>query len=173
WGADRSIRAPLSPETRTQLLLKLAYAPEGASLARMLRRDGLERLAEDAGGDSPRLLVHNPHPFPIRQSLRLPYLLPLAGAPEPPPGLGVETFVPTGPGSHRIQRQDVILSDIGDEAAFWTAPIEVPALSYVSLPAEDVRPGTGMLHAAGGILSNERLTVALDTKRGGVTSLTL
>ena len=64
WGADRSVRAPLSPETRTQLLLKLALAPEGASLARMLRRDGLERLAEDAGGEDPRLLVYNPHPFP-------------------------------------------------------------------------------------------------------------
>src|SRR5262245_6968693 len=53
WGADRSIRAPLSPETRTQLLLKLMTAAEGASLARMLRRDGLERLAEDAGGEAP------------------------------------------------------------------------------------------------------------------------
>ena len=115
WGADRSIRAPLSPETRTQLLLKLAYAPEGASLARMLRRDGLERLAEDAGGEAPRLLVYNPHPFPVRRSLRLPYLPPLAGAPEPQTGLGVETFVPTGPSSHRIQRQDVILADIADD----------------------------------------------------------
>src|SRR5262249_60899506 len=35
WGADRSIREPLSPETHTQLLLTLAYAAEGASLARM------------------------------------------------------------------------------------------------------------------------------------------
>jgi hypothetical protein len=173
WGADRSVREPLSPETRTQLLLKLAYASEGASLSRMLRRDGLERLAEDAGGDSPRLLVHNPHPFPVRGSLRLPYLPPLAGATEPPAGLGVETFVPTGPSSHRIQRQDVILSDIADETAFWSTPIEVPALSYVSLPAGDVRPGSGDLRAEDSVLSNGRLTVALDGMRGGVTSLML
>ena len=98
WGADRSIRAATlardahaaSPEAR-------ATRRKGASLARMLRRDGLERLAEDAGGEAPRLLVYNPHPFPVRQSLRLPYLPPLAGAPEPQRGLGVETFVPTGP----------------------------------------------------------------------------
>jgi alpha-mannosidase len=173
WGADRSIREPLSPETRTQLLLKLALAPEGASLARMLRRDGLERLAEDAGGDGPRLLVHNPHPFPVRRSLRLPYLPPLAGAPEPQSGIGVETFVPTGPSSHRIQRQDVVLADIPDEAAFWSAPIDVPALSYVTLPAAEVRPGAGALRAEGNIVSNGRLTVALDGKRGGVTSLML
>ena len=65
WGADRSISHPYSPETRTQQLLKLAIAAEGASVARMLRRDGLERLAIDAGGEEPRLLVYNPHPFPV------------------------------------------------------------------------------------------------------------
>ena len=63
WGADRSISQPYSPETRTQQLLKLATAADGASVARMLRRDGLERLATAAGGDEPRLLVFNPHPF--------------------------------------------------------------------------------------------------------------
>ena len=73
WGADRSISRPGSPETRTQLLLKLGLAPEGASLARMFRRDGLERLARHAGGEEPRLLVYNPHPFPVRRALRLPY----------------------------------------------------------------------------------------------------
>ena len=65
WGADRSISHPYSPETRTQQLLKLATAASGASVARMLRRDGLEQLAIDAGGDEPRLLVFNPHPFPV------------------------------------------------------------------------------------------------------------
>ena len=173
WGADRSVRAPLSPETRTQLLLKLALAPEGASLARMLRRDGLERLAEDAGGDDPRLLVYNPHPFPVRRSLRLPYLPPLAGAPAPAAGIGVETFVPTGPSSHRIQRQDVILADLADDVAFWSAPIDVPALSYVTLPAAAVRPAAGALRAEGGGLSNGRVTVTLDGQRGGLTSLML
>ena len=126
-----------SPETRTQLLLKVALAPEGASLGRMFRRDGLERLARHAGGEEPRLLVYNPHPFPVRRSLRLPYIPPFADAPEPPWGMGIETFVPHGPSSHRIQRQDVVLADTPDEYMFWSAPIEVPALSYVTMPVKD------------------------------------
>jgi hypothetical protein len=171
WGADRSISQPQSPETRTQQLLKLGYAATGASLARMLRRDGLERLAIDAGGEEPRLLVYNPHPFPIRRSLKLPYLPPLAGAPDPQRGFGLEDLVPAGPSSHRIQRQDVVLSDLSDDRAYWTAPIAVPALSFVTLPARDVLPGTGTLQAEGGTLSNGRLTVALDTAKGGLRSL--
>ena len=157
WGADRSISQPYSPETRTQQLLKLGYAADGASLARMLRRDGLERLAIAAGGEEPRLLVYNPHPFPVRQSLRLPYLPPLGGAPDPKRGFGLEDLVPTGPQSHRIQRQDVVMSDLSDDRAYWTKPIEVPALSFVTMPAADVLPDTSPLTAKGGVLSNGRL----------------
>jgi alpha-mannosidase len=173
WGADRSISQPHSAETRTQQLLKLSYASEGASLARMLRRDGLERLAQQAGGEEPRILVHNPHPFPVRRSLKLPYLPPLGGAPDPQRGFGLEDLVPTGPSSHRVQRQDVVLSDLADDRAYWTAPIEVPALSYLIMPAADVLPGTGMLTAKDGTLSNGRLSIALDQKSGGLRSLKL
>lgn len=174
WGADRSISHPYSPETRTQQLLKLVTAAEGASVARMLRRDALEQLAIDAGGDDPTLLVFNPHPFPVTQSLRLPYLPPLAGAPDPKRGFGLEDLVPTGPSSHRIQRQDVVMSDLSDERAYWTKPIAVPALSYVTLPAAGVVPNdNGKLSANDGVLSNGRLTVTLDQQGGGVTSLKL
>ncbi|HTN61043.1 MAG TPA: hypothetical protein VL147_05755 [Devosia sp.] len=174
WGADRSISHPHSPETRTQQILKLATAAEGASLARMLRRDGLERLAIAAGGDEPRLLLFNPHPFPVEQSIRLPYVPPLAGAPDPKIGFGLEDIVPTGPQSHRIQRQDVIVSDLSDERAYWTAPIAVPALSYVTMPAAAARPApTNALSAANGRLSNGRITLELDQTTGGVTSLKL
>jgi len=172
WGADRSIRAPFSPETRTQQLLKLKTAAEGASLARMLRRDGLEDLAIAAGGEAPTLLVYNPHPFPVTQSLRLPYLPPLAGAPDPQRGFGLEDLVPTGPQSHRIQRQDVVLSDLADDRAFWTAPVTVPGLSYVTMPAATALPGeTGSLSAKDGVLSNGRVTLRLDRDTGGVASL--
>ena len=88
WGADRSITQPYSPETRTQQLLKLATVAEGASVARMLRRDGLERLGIEAGGDAPTLLVYNPHGFAVKQSVRLPYLPPMTDAPDPKRGFG-------------------------------------------------------------------------------------
>lgn len=174
WGADRSISHPYSPETRTQQLLKLATVADGASVARMLRRDALEQLAIDAGGDEPTLLVFNPHPFPVTQSVRLPYLPPLAGAPDPKRGFGLEDLVPSGPSSHRIQRQDVVMSDLSDERAYWTKPISVPGLSYVTLPAEGVVPSaTDKLSAKDGVLSNSRVTVKLDQQSGGLTSLTL
>ncbi|MDR3473176.1 MAG: hypothetical protein P4M09_16065 [Devosia sp.] len=171
WGADRSIWNYQSPETRTQQLLKLMQAPQGASIARMLRRDGLEDLAVAAGGEAPRVLVYNPHPVPVRRSLRLPYIPPLAGAPTPAAGLGVEEFVPTGPSSHRIQRQDVSLADLADERAYWSAPVEVPPLSYVTMPAADLKVGEGQLRAADGGLSNGRITVELDRVAGGLRSL--
>jgi alpha-mannosidase len=172
WGADRSISAPFSPETRTQQLLKLATAADGASVARMLRRDGLERLAADAGGDAPTLLVFNPHPFPVTLSLRLPYLPPMAGAPDPKKGFGLEDLVPSGPSSHRVQRQDVVMSDLSDDRAYWTAPIAVPALSYVTMPAAEVKPAApGRLSAKDGVLSNGRITVVLDQKAGGLISM--
>jgi alpha-mannosidase len=173
WGADRSISQPYSAETRTQQILKLQYASTGASIARMLRRDGLERMAIAAGGEEPHLLVYNPNPFPVRQSLRLPYLPPLGGAPDPKRGFGLEDLVPTGPQSHRIQRQDVVLSDLSDDRAYWTKPIEVPALSFVTMPAADATPDTSPLTAKGGTLSNGRVAVTFDEKTGGVASLML
>ena len=171
WGADRSISNPLSPETRSQQLLKLALAPEGASLARMLRRDGLERLAAEARGEEPRLLVWNPHPFQVRQSLRLPYLPPLAGAPDPKRGFGLEDLVPTGPSSHRIQRQDVIFSDLSDDRAYWTDPVEVPALSFLTMAAAEVKAATGRCQAEGSRLWNGILAIELDDHKGGLRSL--
>lgn len=171
WGADRSVWSVTSPETRTQQLMKLVLAAEGASVARMLRRDGLEDLAIEAGGEEPRVLVYNPHPVAVRRSLRLPYLPPLAGAPLVKAPLGVEEFVPTGPTSHRIQRQDVHFSDVPDERAFWCAPIEVPALSYVTMPAAALRPAEGELRATGNLLSNGVVTVEFDGRSGAVVSL--
>ncbi|HVW93897.1 MAG TPA: hypothetical protein VHB74_14980 [Devosia sp.] len=171
WGADRSIWNVNSPETRTQQLLKLATAPEGASLARMLRRDGLEALATTAGGEEPRLLAYNPHPIAVKRSLRLPYLPPLAGAPMPPWVLGFEEFVPHGPTSHRIQRQDVHFSDLPDERAYWSRPVEIPPLSYVTMPAADLLPASGPLSARDGKLSNGIVEIELDTGKGGLKSL--
>jgi len=174
WGADRSITQPYSPETRTQQLLKLVTAAEGASIARMLRRDGLERLAMDAGGDEPTLLLYNPHGFAVKQSVRVPYLPPMGGAPDPKRGFGLEDLIPTGPTSHRIQRQDVVMSDLPEHGAYYIAPVDVPALSWVTIPAASVQMAdSGKLSAKDGVLSNGRVTIAIDKAKGGVTSLKL
>ena len=171
WGADRSISQPYSPETRTQQLLKLATVAEGASVARMLRRDGLERLGIDAGGDEPTLLLYNPHGFAVKQSVRLPYLPPMADAPDPKRGFGLEDLVPTGPSTHRVQRQDVVTSDLPEHGAYYVAPVEVPALSYVAIPANKAAVmANGKLSAKDGVLSNGRLTATFDAK-GGLSSL--
>lgn len=115
-------------------------------------------------------------PAPVRgdavgTAARLP---PMGNAPDPKRGFGLEDLVPTGPSSHRIQRQDVVMSDLTEERAYWTAPIKVPALSYVTMPADSVVPAaTTGLEAQNGALSNSRVTLTLDEKSGGVTSLKL
>src|SRR5690606_41476142 len=115
--------------------LNHAAVAEGAGVARMRRRDGPERLGIDAGGDEPTLLVYNPHGFPVTQSVRLPYLPPMADAPDPKRGFGLEDLVPTGPSSHRIQRQDGVTSDLPEHGAYHADPVDVPPLSYLTRPA--------------------------------------
>ena len=172
WGADRSISQPWSAETRTQQLLKLATVAEGASVARMLRRDGLERLATEAGGEEPTLLVYNPHGFAVKQSVRLPFLPPMGGASDVKAGFGLEDLIPTGPTSHRIQRQDVLMSDLSDDRAYWIEAVELPPLSYRTIPASEVCMSDATnLSAKNGVLANGHITVTLDTEKGGVRTL--
>ena len=67
----------------------------------------------------------------------------MADAPDPKRGFGLEDLVPTGPSSHRIQRQDVVTSDLPEHGAYYTDPVEVPALSYVTIPASVQPTGSG------------------------------
>ena len=171
WGADRSVSQPYSQETRTQQLLKLATAAEGASYARMLRRDGLETLAEYAGGETPHLLVYNPHPVPVRQALKLVNIAPFGQA-DADVALGnLRGFLPFGTPSHLVHRQDVD-NDVPTERYFWTKPFEVPALSYMIVPAEEIVAGAvDGLTAADGILSNGRISAQIDPEKGGLVGL--
>ena len=134
WGADRSISQPYSPETRTQQLLKLGHRRRGREPCPHAspRRPG-------AAGDrmpaarSRGCSFYNPHPFPVRAVA--PPALSAAARRRARSAIGAsgsKTLMPTGPTSHRIQRQDVVMSDLSDDRAYWTAPIDVPALSYVT-----------------------------------------
>lgn len=170
WGADRSIFKPLSGETRVQQGLKLVTAHQGASIARMLRRDGLQRLAHLAGGEKTTALFYNSLPFPVTRILRVPKM--------------DESLEPFATGeSHAIQRQDVIQGDMTDPLppntwhsaveTQWVGPLELPALGYATWPYAQLPVPQGELRANGGTLSNARMQVQFDLERGGIRSLVL
>ena len=170
WGADRSIWRPRSPETQMQQRMKLVTASEGLSLARMLRRDGLERLAKLAGGDELNLLVYNPLPFPVRRTLCVPkideHLEPFASDED-----------------QAIQRQDVILADMTiplkagswhmPVETQWIGPLELPALGYITLPMASLPTTQGELIANETEIGNGRINVQFDLEHGGVRSFRL
>ncbi len=165
WGADRSVRQPQSLETYTQLNQKLAFAYEGYALARMLRRDGLDRLALHAGGDELTALFYNPLPFPVRRTLQVPV------------AEGELAYL-SEPREHLRHRMDVMLADLpaptaSDSASFWTGPIEIPALGYVALPYRELPRPSGGLRANEEGIGNGRLEVRIDRERGGIASLRL
>lgn len=170
WGADRSIWRSRSHETRIQQDLKLVTASEGLSLARMLRRDGLERLAKLAGGNKLTLLVYNPLPFPVTRSLRVPEI--------------DENLEPFGSDeAHAIQRQDVVLGDMivplksgswhTPVETRWVGPLELPALGYVALPYASLPTATGELIADQDGIGNGHVNVQFDLERGEVRSFSI
>ena len=94
---------------------------EGLALARMLRRDGLERLAVRAGGTEPHLLAYNPLPFEVRRSVRVPVL-----------NAEVSALIASSE-PHAVHRQDVLFGDLGQATSpeSWHTPLES---RWVSLP---------------------------------------
>ena len=169
WGADRSIFKPLSVETRIQQGLKQKTAYEGASIARMLRRDGLERVARFAGGEEPTALIYNPLPYPVKRTIRIPRM-----------DENLEPF--STPEPQAIQRQDTILGDLTDPVppGFWHgkveaqwAAVDLPALGFVCMPYASLAPAAGVLHANESGIGNERIAIEIDLKRGGISSFKL
>lgn len=171
WGANRSVQKHRSPETRLQLHQKLVTADRGYSVARMLRRDGLEHLARHAGGRDLSVLVYNPLPFPVRRSVRVPAaadaFLEALAAPEP----------------HMVHHQDVVFGDLAQADATpwqvetpawrWAGPIEMPALGYASTAFADLARPKGAVSSDDAGLSDGRMRVEFDARRGGVRSLVL
>ena len=156
YTADRAAVKPDSPETLIQIGLKKALAYEGVCLARMVRRDGLERLAQMAGGEALTALWFNPLPFPVRQFLRVPDASLLWRSVDVP--------------QHNQHRLDVELNDFPDTEARWVGPIEVPALGYVTMPYDTMPGPIGSLSADPAGIGNAQLTLRFDTIRGGVVS---
>ena len=66
WGADRSINFPFSDETKMQWIMKQVLPYEGISIARMLRRDGIEKIAKSIGGEKASTIAFNSLPYKIK-----------------------------------------------------------------------------------------------------------
>ncbi len=174
WGADRSVWKHTSPETHIQKGLKLATALEGLSLARMLRRDGLERLATDAGGESLTALFYNPLPHPVSRILRVPLFDRNASR-------GLANLA--GEDGNLQHRQDVLFSDyssavtmpwlLHESEAKWVGPLALPALGYATWPYAELPAAQGELHADDDSIGNTRLRLRFDRAAGGVSSLLL
>jgi len=165
WGADRSVYQPDSIETEVQLNQKLSFAYEGYILSRMLRRDGLEKLARIAGGDDLTALFYNPLPFPVRRMLRVPV----------PDG---EFSYLSAPFIHLHHRMDTALSDLPAPTpdggpSQWIGPIEIPAFGYTTRPYPIPAPSSEGLTADPGGIGNGRIEVRFAPNRAGIAALSL
>ena len=72
WGADRSINFPYSDETKMQWIMKQVLPYEGLSIARMLRRDGIEKIAKSIGGEKASAIAFNSLPYKIKTFVKIP-----------------------------------------------------------------------------------------------------
>ncbi|RYG23031.1 hypothetical protein EON82_15275, partial [bacterium] len=156
WGADRSITYPDSVETRMQWATKSAYAYQGLGQARIVLRDGLHRLAQQAGGEDPTLLLYNPLPVPVKLPVRLP-------------STGLDWAIT--PGVHHLQRLDGSLSDLSEETTRWCA-VDLPAFGYRTYPMADLpHASSNGLESSTHRIQSERIHVAFRPE-GGVESIT-
>lgn len=173
WGTARSINRPETSDTLAQQLIKLSNAAEGASLARMLVRDGLQDICTKGQGDVPMVLLANPHAVPVRQSVKLPALPPFAEPPAGPRQMGQDLTVPWNKGRFQIHHQDVIATNLQGENALWTQAFDLPPLSYKFVPVSEISPAdTTGIASKDGEISNRMVTLKLDLQNGGVESLT-
>ena len=155
WGADRSVTQPESVETRMQWAMKSAYAYRGTAHARIVLRDGLHRLAEQAGGDGPTLMLYNPLAMPIRVPIRLPVD-------------GLDWAIT--PGVHHRQRLDGSLSDLPETTTRW-CEVDLPAFGYRTYPLDalPLASSEGLCAKEGSLVSSR---VRLEfLSEGGVRSL--
>jgi len=155
WGADCSINSPESIETHIQWSMKSAYAYRGLSHGRIVLRDALHRLAREAGGDEPTVLLYNPLSVPVRTPIRLPV-----------DHLGW----PLTPGVHHRQRLDGALGNLPDDALRW-CDVELPALGYRTYPVASLPFASSEgLTATANSLSSSRVHIEFKGE-GGVSSL--
>lgn len=124
-GVGGSGRIEPVPEAE-QRLSKSAQCAAALSLARMVRRDALDTLAANPAQalGQEGILVFNPSELPRRVCLRLPKDL-----------LGGDYPIVAGT-KHRFDVIEDVLAETG--ATTWVGPVEVPPLSFVTVPLADL-----------------------------------
>ena len=143
WGADRSINKPQSDETRMQWVMKQVLAYEGLSIARMLRRDGMEKIAQTMGGNKSTTIAFNTLPYKIKTFIKIPKFQKKYSYLEEMKTLGEGAKIDFED-IHRwndreidlirqekinsVHRQDMTMSEISSDLIDWV-PIEIDALS--------------------------------------------
>ena len=148
WGADRSINFPFSDETKMQWIMKQVLPYEGLSIARMLRRDGVEKIAQLIGGEKASAIAFNSLPFKIRTFIKIPkfkgiysYLSEVNKAGKKMKldfdkmnekdnwWVRREIDLTRQKKVNSVHRQDMTMSEINDDLVDWVGPIEIPPLT--------------------------------------------
>ena len=182
WGADRSINKPQSDETRMQWVLKQVLAYEGLSIARMLRRDGMEKIAKTMGGNKSTTIAFNTLPFKIKTHIKVPkfqgnysYLEEMKTLSKEAK-LDFEDFEDIDRWNNReidlirqeksnsIHRQDMTMSEIDSGLVNWV-PIEIDALSVKKVKNSKILFPND-LDIKGNKIKNKFITIIFNKKEG-------
>ena len=184
WGADRSINKPKSDETKMQWVMKQVLAYEGLSIARMLRRDGMEKIAKTMGGDKSTTIAFNTLPFKIKTFVKVPKFQGKYSYLEEMKTLGEGATIDfedinrwnnrdidliRQKKSNSVQRQDMTMSEISQDLINWI-PVEIEALSakkinnVKSIVAKDLKIKVNKIE-------NKFITIIFN-KREGIEKIT-
>jgi len=185
WGADRSIIAPQSDETKMQWIMKQVLPYEGLSIARMLRRDGIEKIAKAIGGDDPGAIVFNSLPYKIKRFVKViksrkkySYLNEIRRSDKKIridfDNMGAKRWTDREMDLIRqnrensIHRQDMTLSEINPNLTEWIGPIEIPGLTAKKINLKQNSANDLIINKPE--ISNKLITIQF-SKNGGVEKI--
>ncbi len=184
WGADRSINKPHSDETTMQWVMKKVLPYEGLSIARMLRRDGIENLASEMGGQGPTTIAFNSLPFKIKTYIKIPKFDKQYSYAKEVKDLdkkkSTHDFFDMKRWNDReidlirqdkensIQRQDMTMPEINDDLINYV-PVEIDAFSAIKIKSRKISKQKD-LKIKGQEIRNNYLSILFE-KKGGVKKI--
>tara|TARA_B100001964_G_C14242276_1_gene605620 strand:+ start:176 stop:2824 length:2649 start_codon:yes stop_codon:yes gene_type:complete len=187
WGADRSINFPNSDETKMQWIMKQVLPYEGLSIARMLRRDGIEKFARSIGGNETTTIAFNSLPYTIKSFVKVPkfkgkysYFNEVNRTnkkikidfdkmhDKDNRWIKREMDLIRQNKENSVHRQDMTLSEINPSLVDWIGPVTIPALTAKTIdikhkPSKDLKINKL-------VISNRILSIQF-AKNGGIDSI--